>query len=240
MKIVTLILGMFMMTASLSLLGQVTKPRMLYVELRECYRNPVIADTVGYSFKAILRGVTRDHNFTGFGFLAAKGGVYAKIQLGNFGMDWREGDIVSMQVKRDKPLALGEPFRIAIPEGSSTIMWGVSDEVSQTYPGSPLRLCPVILKVSTDSGNTYRVYMNGVDTGGVVGQNLVAESERDISGVVSLSPPPSGYRWEPAKQLVTLRDFEFSEFAYTDADGVARPGWARTLEFRLVPSDPEG
>lgn len=196
-----------------------------------------LADTTGLSFSADLHGITRTHTYFNFNIFSGDGNVYAKIQLGNFGIDWSRGDTLTFRARRTAPFAISGPAKLVIPEGSGPVWWGAPQKYGQVFPGSAVRLCPVLLTVNADTVSAQPILKDGEDAKMLTGQTLIAETEADISGEFSLAPPPAGYRWEPSKYLLTLRDFEFSESAYTDPNGVAQPGWARTLEFRLVPEE---
>lgn len=218
--------------------AQMAVPRLLFVQITEADGSP-LADTTGLVFEAVLHGITRDQHHTDFGFFRGRGDLYAKLQLGNFGAGWAAGDKVSFQAFKSKPYASTRPLKIEIPEGGAIIWWGRPPVEGKLCVGYPIRMYPYVLNVQTPAAGT-PILKDGITTGLASGDPIFPETTKDLSGVFSLAPPPSGWRWEPAKHLVTPRDFEFSESAYTDAEGVYRPGWARTLEFRLVPSDPEG
>lgn len=216
--------------------AQMTTPRMLEFRIVNSDGSPLARDTTGLEFKATLLGMERNHRSYNFGYFYAENCMYAKIQLGNFGVQWAPGDTVNFVItKQDSTFSMGKA-EITIPDGVQAIWWGRPSAHGKDYPGEPVRLYPFILHiVAQDPG--IPVLINGKATALVTGTPVTAKTKDDITGIFSLAPPPSGYRWEPAKYLVTPRDFEFSESAYTDAEGVARPGWARTLEFRLVPEE---
>lgn len=233
----------FLLTGLLAVLiaglgAQMTSARLLFVRITEADGSP-LADTTGLAFKATLHCVSRDALYTDFGFFRGRGDLYAKLQLGNFGVGWEAGDTVSFLAFRNNPYSSTRPLEIEIPEGGAIIWWGRPPVEGKLCVGYPIRMYPYVLNVQTPAAGT-PILKDGITTGLASGDPIFPETTKDLSGVFSLAPPPSGWRWEPAKHLVTPRDFEFSESAYTDAEGVYRPGWARTLEFRLVPSDPEG
>lgn len=234
---------LFLLTGLLAALiaglgAQMTSPRLLFVRITEADGSP-LADTTGLAFQATLHGISRDAHYTDFGFFRGRGDMYAKLQLGNFGIGWEAGDTVNFQAFRNNPYSSTRPLEIEIPEGGAIIWWGRPPVEGKLCVGYHIRMYPYVLNVQTPSVGI-PVFKDGKSTGLASGSPIFPDTQKDLAGVVSLAPPPAGYRWEPSKYLLTLRDFEFSESAYTDAEGVAQPGWARTLEFRLVPSDPEG
>ena len=230
-------LFIMMLTACFSLSAQSTKPRVLYVRVCEADGGSLSNDTSNLRFRASLFNVTRDETYYGFGYYHAGGNMYAKVQLANFETEWYPGDVVKLEVTRQDTIFSRGFLEIVIPEGKETIWWGRPDTAERSFPGEPLRLYPFILRVDApDPG--IPILVNGIPTDMVSGTPALAKSKSDFTGVLSLSPPPIvGWRWEPARHFVSLRDFEFSDSAYADADGVAQPGWARTLEFRLVPEE---
>ena len=233
------LLTVLIMIACLSLWSQSNKPRVLYVLICEADGGSLLNDTSKLRFFASLFNVTRDSNYYDFGYYHAGGNLYAKIQLANFDTEWYPGDVVKLEFTRQDTLYTHGLIEIVVPEGTETIWWGRPDTAERSFPGGPVRLYPFILNVEAQDPGI-PVLINGKATALVTGTPFTAKTKDDITGIFSLAPPPSGWRWEPSKYVLTPRDFEFSESAYTDAEGVSRPGWARTLEFRLVPSDPEG
>ncbi len=225
-----------MLLVSYSLLAQMTTPRVLTVRLLDQYGNSLPEDKRVMKFQASLRGVVKTESSFGFGFSFANGDMWGYVQLGNFGFQWVPGDTLDIVFSRLGDQYLQARTFIVIPEGSGAIFWGRPDTQERQYPGEPVRLYPFILHiVAQDPG--IPVLINGKATALVTGTPVTAKTKDDITGIFSLAPPPSGWRWEPSKYVLTPRDFEFSESASTDAEGVARPGWARTLEFRLVPEE---
>lgn len=230
------LLSVLLILSATAINAQTTSPRSFIIRLVEADRSSV-SDTTGLSFTANLHGRTRTHTHFNFGIFSGDGNVYSKVQLGNFGIEWVSGDTLIFQARRATPLAITEPAELVITEGAGPVWWGAPKKYGQDFPGSPLRLCPVLLTVKATTETAQPVLKDGIKTEMLTGQTLIAETESDISGEFSLAPPPTGWRWEPARHFVSLRDFEFSDSAYADADGVAQPGWARTLEFRLVPEE---
>jgi hypothetical protein len=225
-----------MLLVSYSLLAQMTTPRVLTVRLLDQYGNSLPEDKRVMKFQASLRGVVKTESSFGFGFSFANGDMWGYVQLGNFGFQWVPGDTLDIVFSRLGDQYLQARTFIVIPEGSGAIFWGRPDNQERQYPGEPVRLYPFILHiVAQDPG--IPVLINGKATALVTGTPVTAKTKDDITGIFSLAPPPTGWRWEPARYFITLRDFEFSDSAYADADGVAQPGWARTLEFRLVPEE---
>ena len=216
--------------------AQMPNPRMLEIRIVNFDGSPLARDTTGLEFNATMLGVEKTHRSYNFGYFYAEECMYAKINLGNFGIQWMPGDTVSFVVTRqDSTFSLGKA-EIEIPDGVQAIWWGRPSSHGKEYPGEPVHLYPFVLNVDApDPG--IPILVNGIPTDMVSGTPALAKSKSDFTGVLSLAPPPTGWRWEPARHFVTLRDFEFSDSAYADADGVAQPGWARTLEFRLVPEE---
>ena len=230
------LLLILMLTACFSLSAQSTKPRVLYVRVCEADGRSLSNDTSKLRFSASLFNVTRDETYYGFGYYHAGGNMYATIQLANFETEWYPGDVVKLEVTRQDTIFSRGFLEIVIPEGTETIWWGRHNTQGIDYPGLPVRLYPFMLHVDApDPG--IPILINGIPTYVVSCTPAFAKSKGDCTGVLSLAPPPTGWRWEPARHFVTLRDFEFSESAYANADGITQPGWARTLEFRLVPEE---
>jgi hypothetical protein len=230
------LLLILMLTACFSLSAQSTKPRVLYVRVCEADGRSLSNDTSKLRFSASLFNVTRDETYYGFGYYHAGGNMYATIQLANFETEWYPGDVVKLEVTRQDTIFSRGFLEIVIPEGTETIWWGRPNTQGIDYPGLPVRLYPFMLHVDApDPG--IPILINGIPTYVVSCTPAFAKSKGDFTGVLSLAPPPTGWRWEPARHFVTLRDFEFSDSAYADADGITQPGWARTLEFRLVPEE---
>lgn len=232
------LLPLILLLGLASLFAQVPNPRLFFLRVVNADGSS-LPDTTGISFIATFHGVERTHKTHDFSITTGGGDVYARVQLGNFRVMWNDGDTLTVNVLRDKPLSSTGPVSFVIPEGYESIWWGCPPQWGE-FPGEAAPLYPYILKVTADTEKALPVLKNEVETDLLTGQSLIAETEADISGEFSLGPPPAGWRWEPSKYVLTTRDFQFTETAYTDADGVARPGWARTLEFRLVQSDPEG
>lgn len=230
------LLTILILMVCLSLSAQSIKPRVLYVRVCEADGDSLSNDAGNLRFHASLFHVTRDHNYYGFGYYHAGGNMYAQVQLANFDAEWYPGDVIRFEVTRQDTVVSHGALEIEIPDGTETIWWGRPDTAKRTFPGEPVRLYPFILRVDSPEPGI-PVFLNGKPTDMITGVPIHAKTKNDLSGVVSLAPPPAGYRWEPSKYLLTLRDFVFSESAYTDANGVAQPGWARTLEFRLVPEE---
>lgn len=230
------LLLILMLTACFSLSAQSTKPRVLYVRVCEADGRSLSNDTSKLRFSASLFNVTRDETYYGFGYYHAGGNMYATIQLANFETEWYPGDVVKLEVTRQDTIFSRGFLEIVIPEGTETIWWGRPNTQGIDYPGLPVRLYPFMLHVDApDPG--IPILINGIPTYVVSCTPAFAKSKGDFTGVLSLAPPPTGWRWEPARYFITLRDFEFSDSAYADADGITQPGWARTLEFRLVPEE---
>ncbi|MDP1270929.1 hypothetical protein, partial [Klebsiella pneumoniae] len=53
-----------------------------------------------FQSRSVLKGVTRTHKTTGFGFVYGNGNMYAKIELGNFGVEWLPGDTLYVVICR--------------------------------------------------------------------------------------------------------------------------------------------
>ena len=235
-SIMILLLLLSCFTVSLS--AQFSMPRTIYFRLVEPDGRSLPRDTTGISFTATLRDNVKYHTTFNFGYLYGGNDLFSRIQLGNFDLDWTAGDTLTYQAFRRSPLSKTREIYIVIPEGAETVWWGrPPDKKRQDYPGEPVPLYPFILSFASLPGPDIPVIKNGEATQYKTGDFFHPSNVNDATGIFSLAPPPSGYRWEPAKYLVTPRDFEFSESAYADADGVAQPGWARTLEFRLVPEE---
>ena len=227
--LLTIVLGLGLLFA------QTPNPRLFFLRVV----NPdgsSLPDTTGISFLATLHGVTRTHKTHDFSVTQGGGDVYVRVQLGNFGVMWDRGDTLTIIVLRSEPLSSTGPVNYVIPDGADSIWWGCPPQWGE-FPGEAAPLYPFVLYLNADTETAQPVHKDGMDSGMLSGQSLVATTEADISGEFSLAPPPTGWRWEPARYFITLRDFEFSDSAYADADGITQPGWARTLEFRLVPEE---
>lgn len=232
------LLTLILLLGMASLFAQVPNPRLFFLRVVNADGSS-LPDTTGISFVATFHGVERTHKTHDFSITTGGGDVYARVQLGNFGVMWNEGDTLTVNVLRREPFSTTGPVSFTIPDGSDSIWWGCPPQWGD-FPGEAVPLYPFVLNVIADTDIAQPILKDWIETGALTGQSLIADTEADISGEFSLAPPPSGWRWEPSKYVLTPRDFEFSESASTDAEGVSRPGWARTLEFRLVQSDPEG
>jgi len=236
MKPLFVILTLVMLASSVSLIAQMTTPRVLALRILDSDGSSLPDITDELQLQVSLKGIVRTEKDISFGFAHGLGDVYAKIQLGNFGFEWAPGDTVDVTVTRNSIPYSKAHVRIVIPPGTYTMYWGRQDTPDREYPGEPVRLFPFVLKVVSEPDTPSTILRNGAATELKLGEQSLS-GEKDLTGVFSLAPPPIGWRWEPARHFVSLRDFEFSETAYTDADGAAQPGWARTLEFRLVPEE---
>ncbi|HOY85571.1 MAG TPA: hypothetical protein PLQ80_09790 [Candidatus Syntrophosphaera sp.] len=239
MKHLLTTLMLMILVSSACLLAQMTTPRVLVIRILDQDGSSLPDIKEEMKLQAILNGAERTENDVDFGYAYGLGDLYAKIQLGNFGLEWAPGDTVNVVISRIGSHFSQARMKFIIPDGSYPVFWGRIDTPERDFPGEPVRLYPFILNVEAQDPGI-PVLINGKATALVTGTPVTAKTKDDITGIFSLAPPPSGWRWEPSKYVLTPRDFEFSESAYTDAEGVSRPGWARTLEFRLVPSDPEG
>jgi len=79
---------------------------------------------------------TLTHTSTGCGFQAAGGNIYAKIELGNFYIQWAQGNIVTLIVTRSTDQASGTEI-ITIPDNDTNVLWWGRPGA---YPGTPLEL----------------------------------------------------------------------------------------------------
>jgi len=101
--------------------------RTLYVPLKNS-DNSVITTTTGLTFTATISNGsvnTLTQASTGCGFQLINGTQNAKIQLGNFSIQWATGNIVTIHVTRSLPAvpAAGMLDNITLPAGTGAIAW---------------------------------------------------------------------------------------------------------------------
>lgn len=207
-------------------------PRAWYFLLLDAKGNALPDEVERFQSRSVLNGVTRTHKTTGFGFVYGNGNIYAKIELGNFGVEWLPGDTLDVLICRQGDPATGTRIILPIPDGYSAIWWGQPVTLGKEYPGEPVRLYPFHLSVSVDNKSGVKVFRDSLDTGFMTGQEIVAADLSFLEGFYSLDSPHQGWHWEPARQHVSLEDFTLRSKELED--GTTEHFYGLDIHFRLV------
>jgi|ADurb_Cas_01_Slu_FD_contig_101_244323_length_1006_multi_2_in_0_out_0_1 hypothetical protein len=232
MKKITIMATLALIVLPVIMNAEPPNPRAWYFLLHDAKGN-ALPDEVGrFQSRSVLNGASRTHETTGFGFVYGNGNLYARFQLGNFGVEWLPGDTLDVLISMKGDPATGARIIMPIPEGYSAIWWGQPVTLGKEYPGEPVRLYPFHLSVSVENNNGVKVFRNSLDSGFLTGQNIVAEDLSSLEGVYSLDSPPQGWHWEPARQLVSLEDFKVQ--SKESEDGTTEHFYSHDIQFRLV------
>jgi len=132
-----IILAILILSVAL-ILAQTNTPRACYVRILNT-DGSAITSGENLSFEATINNGstnTLTNTSTGCNFTIAGGNTYAKIELGNFYIQWEQGNIVTVIVTRSTDQASGTEI-ITIPDNeTNSIWWGRPG----AYPGTPLEL----------------------------------------------------------------------------------------------------
>ncbi len=230
----TFVLATLIFAVSTSILvAQPTMPRRIFIRVTDETGSPLDDDLESLRFETKLNGSVRYDNSFDFGFIYAGGNVYAKIQLGNYGVYWTTGDTLTVSITQSLDILYLSTFKIIIPEGYDTVWWGRPCENGKSYPGEAAKLLPCILEVETDSNKQYKILRNGVETGFETGQDVTAKNVNTLSGIYALEAPDKGWHWEPARKLVSLDDF-ILQSSNNPVNGERGDYYEYSIQFRLV------